>query len=219
MVGRVIVWAAVALGATVMAGEPDRPAREEREAKPPARDLASPRDEWYEEARKKLLEGGASPFRRFDELFDDEFFGRKFDPFAEIEDFHRRMAPLLPRDQRSLFGESWNDWFQDRMGLSGIRSEVVTTDKEVVVSFKIPGLKADSLEVDVNEQRIRAAYSAKTVEEKKADGGVARTESVRRFEKIMPIPAGADPAKRRIVREGDSFKVIFERRPVPGLKS
>lgn len=118
-----------------------------------------------------------------------------------------------------MFGESWNDWFQDRMGLTGIRSEVVVTDKEVVVSFKIPGLKADSLEVDVNEQRIRAAYSARTVEEKKADGGVTQTESVRRFEKILPIPAAADPARRRIVREGDSFKVIFERRPVPGLKS
>lgn len=175
-------------------------------------DLVREQDKWIAEARKSLLGRAPVPSRQFDDLFNDDFFGRRFDPFAEIESFQRRMAPLLSEDQRSMFGQSWKDWFNERMDVGGIQSETKSTDKEVVVSFKVPGLEGESLKVDVNDDRIRVAYDAKTVEEKKGEHGAYRNESVRHFEKIMPIPGDADPKKNRVVHEGGRIKIIFERR-------
>ena len=53
-----------------------------------------------------MFGGTPIPFRRFDDLFNDDFFGRRFDPFAEIENLHRQMSPLFPKDQRLLFEHS-----------------------------------------------------------------------------------------------------------------
>ena len=44
---------------------------------------------------------------------------------------------------------------------------------------------------------------------------VFKSESVRHFEKVMPIPEGANPQKNRIVHEGDTIKIIFEKDAAP----
>jgi HSP20 family molecular chaperone IbpA len=180
--------------------------------RPAADDLIKQQDQWIAEARKHMLGGAPVPFQKFDDLFNDDFFGRRFDPFAEIETFQKRMAPLLSDDQRSVFGQSWTDWLHDRMDLAEIHSENKKTDKEVIVSFKIPGLAGESLNVDVNDDRIRIAYDAKTVEEKKGAQGAYHNESVRHFEKIMPVPEDADPKTHHVVHEGNIIKIVFERR-------
>ena len=45
------------------------------------------------------------------------------------------------------------------MGVTGIESETKTTDKEVILILKIPGLSGES--VNINDDRIRIAYDAK----------------------------------------------------------
>lgn len=182
-------------------------------------DIVREQEKWIAEARKSMLGRTPVPFRQFDDLFNDDFFGRRFDPFAEIENFQKRMAPLLSDDQRSLFGQSWKDWVHDRMDLAEIQSESKTTEKEVIVSLKIPGLTGESLNVDVNDDRIRIAYDAKNVEEKKGAQGAYRNESVRHFEKIMPIPEEADSKRNRVVHEGNLIKIVFERRQRPSTKA
>ncbi|MEK7233389.1 MAG: Hsp20/alpha crystallin family protein [Elusimicrobiota bacterium] len=181
----------------------------------PADDFRKEQDKWISEVRKHMFGGTPIPFRRFDDLFNDDFFGRRFDPFAEIENLHRQMSPLFPKDQRLLFEHSWDDWFQDRMGVTGIESETKTTDKEVILILKIPGLSGES--VNINDDRIRIAYDAKTVQTRTDAKGreVFKSESVRHFEKVMPIPEGANPQKNRIVHEGDTIKIIFEKDAAP----
>lgn len=209
-----ILWCAVGLLSAACAAQAYYIHSQNKAAtdKPSISDVVREQDKWIAEARKNMLGRAPVPSRQFDDLFNDDFFGRRFDPFAEIESFQKRMAPLLSEDQRSMFGQSWKDWFNDRMDVAGIQSETKSTDKEVVVSFKVPGLDGESLKVDVNDDRIRVAYDAKTVEEKKGENGAYRNESVRHFEKIMPIPGDADPKKNRVVPEGNRIKIIFERR-------
>lgn len=209
-----ILWCAVGLLSAACAAQAYYIHSQNKAEKraPAINDIAREQEKWIAEARKSMLGRNPVPFRQFDDLFNDDFFGRRFDPFAEIENFQKRMAPLLPDDQRSLFGQSWKDWVHDRMDLDEIQSETKTTDKEVIVSFKIPGLAGESLNVDVNDARIRIAYDAKTVDEKKDAHGTYRNESVRHFEKIMPVPEEADSRKNRVVHEGNLIKIIFERR-------
>lgn len=119
---------------------------------------------------------------------DDRYLTGRPDPFAEMLEFP--------------------DWFGDRMDLAGIQEKTRETDKEVVVEMKINGLDKDSLKIEVDDSRIRAAYDAQKREEKKDASGreIFRRESVQHFEKIIPVPADADPRKSRIVKEGDVVK-------------
>lgn len=171
-------------------------------------------NKWMSEVRKIFLMGNTVPFKDFDDLFNDKFFDRKFDPFAEIDRFHNKLNPFFNNSEKSLFGKSWDDWFQNRMDVADINPETNITDKEVILSIKIPGLKGESLNVNVNDNRIRIAYDAKSVQSKKDDksGIDFSSQSIQHFEKIMPIPGEADPTKSRIVQDGDTVKIIFEKR-------
>jgi HSP20 family protein len=145
---------------------------------------------YQDQARKDHLERREIPFKDFDDLFDDRFFGRRFDPFAEMRELEKRF--------QSEFGET----------------KTAETDKEVIVELSIPGLDKDSLIIDVNESRIRIAYDARRVQDRKDAGGrrVMRSESSQHFEKILPVPENADGRSSRIEREGGAVKIIFPRR-------
>lgn len=177
-------------------------------------DIWSKQDEWLKKARKDLFERRPIPFKDFDELFDDKFFGRRFDPFTEMREFEKRFHSRLGEPERSLFGSSWDDWFTERMDISRIETKTKETDKEVIVELNIPGLDKDSLNIDVNESRIRIAYDARRVEDQKDGSGrqVLRSESVQHFEKILPVPENADGKNSRIDREGKIVKIVFPRR-------
>lgn len=169
---------------------------------------------WSQEVRKNLPLGSPIPFRQFDRLFNDKFFSHRFDPFEQMENFPKRFGHLFEEEERSLLGRSWRDWFQNRMDVTDIRPEVKSTADEVIVSLKIPGLEGESLNIDINKDRIRISYSAKTLQEKKDEKGgfYGKSESVRQYEKVMPIPDGADPGQSRTVKEGDTIKIIFKKR-------
>lgn len=180
----------------------------------PASLAVADQDKWMSEARKALLKDMPIPFERFDELFNDRFFGRKFDPFAEIDEFRKRSGPLFSEKERSLFERSLGDWFERRMDIGALRPATKTTPSQVILSFMIPGLQSGTLKVDVNADRIRLAYDSSAVQSKKDEKGNAymKSESAEHFEKVMPIPDGADPARYRVATEGDVVKIIFEKR-------
>lgn len=211
-----ILWAFIALLATTCVAQGYYIHHQQRPQtpRPAAPEALLREDEWFQQARKRMLEGAPIPFKDFDELFDDRFFGRRFDPFAEMLELQKRFDSRLSQDQKSLFSRSWDDWFSDRMGLSAIEAKTKETDKEVVMELRIPGIDRDSLNIDVNESRVRVAYDAKDVQNKKDGSGreYFRSESIRHFEKVMPVPENADGRGSRIEREGDVVKIIFPRR-------
>lgn len=211
-----ILWGIIALLATtcVAQGYYIHIRQRPQNPRPEAPEALLREDEWFKQARKRMLEGAPIPFKDFDELFDDRFFGRRFDPFAEMRELQKRFDSRLGQDQKPLFSRSWDDWFSDRMGLSAIAAKTKETDKEVVVELSIPGLDKDSLNIDVNESRIRVAYDAKDARNKKDGSGreYFRSESIRHFEKLMPVPENADGRSSRIERQGEVVKIIFPRR-------
>ncbi|MDE1975782.1 MAG: hypothetical protein KGI84_00810 [Elusimicrobia bacterium] len=168
--------------------------------------------QWQSQALKNLSAGNPIPPQSFDNLFNDGFFQGQMDPFAEIRDFEKRMAPFFSARQQPLFKRSWRSWFNDRIDLADIEPSVKTTQKQVIVSFKVPGLQKGSLNVSVNGSRIKLSYSAKTTRSRKNAQGEFQSESVRQFEKIIPVPSDAVPGTSRITRSGDTLKIVFSRR-------
>lgn len=175
-------------------------------------------DRWMSEANKNLFSGTPVPFRDFDRLFDDRFYRNRFDPFRAIEGFPERFDSLVKPQNRPLFEQSWRDWFRSRMDVEEINPEVKTTKDQVVVALKIPGLQAESVNVNVEKGRIRLSYSAKNSEEKKDKKGnvIQKSESYQQFEKVLPVPANADPNTAQITKEGDKVEIAFKKKSSPG---
>lgn len=108
---------------------------------------------------------------------------------------------------------------QDPAAAAGIRSEIFTTDTEVIVTFSIPGLRSDTVKVAVDNVRVLITCVANLVEEGGEPGVSFRREGLRQYELIMPLPAHADSAKHRVVRDKGAFKIIFTKLDDPSLKS
>lgn len=140
-----------------------------------------------------------------------EFQARHDRWVADIERLKEQMTPLQREEQESLRGRSFEEWFLAKVSVAGIRSEIKNTEDQVIVSFTIPGLKGESLKVVINDVLIRASYSARSF--------IEDVEAVRQFETVMPVPPNADARRHRFLQEGEGFKIIFEKRDDPSLKS
>lgn len=112
-----------------------------------------------------------------------------------------------PPSRRFFDDRAFAGWFSEAPDVPGPRTEVRTTEDEVIVSFAAPGMRDGSVRVAVEKGRIRFEYEARSSEGDSA----ARGESVTRSVEELPIPTGADPARSRIVQEGGAVKVVFAR--------
>lgn len=184
-------------------------------------DLLKEQDKWFSQARKRLLDGAQLPLRRSDDLFNDEFLGRRYDPFAGRENLRGRVSSHVPNYEQPLSERAWNDQFGDRMDVGDIMLEVKTTDKEVILTLRSSNLHGGSLNININDDRIRISCDAKMIQSQKDAAGreYFKSESLRRLETIMPIPDGADHRPNRIIHEGDTVKVIFAKSTSPRRKA
>lgn len=138
---------------------------------------------------------------------------------SDIENLKKLMTPAQQQEAQALQGDAFEEWFQARIAVSGIKSDIKVTEKQVIVTFKVPGLKAETLQIAISDVLIRANYSARSFVEDKNARGTLRSEAVRQFETIMPVPSNADARKHKFFPEGEGFKIIFEKREDPTLKS
>ena len=174
------------------------------EATPPAsQDL----DKWERRVRDEIARNGRLGERDFDTLFGDDFFRRRFDPFEEVDRISHRLEEGLDGADRSLFRTSFQDWFSKRMDLAGITTKVAEQGKDVAVTFGIPGLDENSVKFDVNANRIRLSYAARQ-DVKKGGSDVQTATSV---EKILPLPADADPNGFQVKKGKDEITLVFHK--------
>ena len=178
---------------------------------PPGAKSARPAEQelsrWESRLHDAITRSGKLEDHDFDALFGDDFFKRRFDPFTEVDRIGRRLEQGLDASDRELFRDSFRDWFSRRMDLSGITTKVSEQGKNVDVTFGIPGLDEDSVKFDVNANRIRLSYDART-DVKKGGNDLKTATSV---EKILPLPADADPNGFEVRKGKDEITLVFHR--------
>jgi HSP20 family molecular chaperone IbpA len=157
--------------------------------------------------REEITRTGALGEKDFDELFGDDFFRRRLDPFEEIDRVRTRLENDFAGTERDAFRTSFDGWFSKRIGLDGITTKIADRGKDVAVTFGIPGLDEDSVKFDVNADRIRMSYATRK-DVKKNGSDVETSTSV---EKILPLPAGADPAGFEVQKGKDEITLVFHK--------
>ncbi len=162
--------------------------------------------------RQKLQKREALPPALFDDFFNDEFFGRRFNPFAEMERMHRQMAEMFQEAEKRQFDDSWGKWFAERIGMDGFKTNISRTDKNVILTLAIPGIDDENMDININNDRIRISFTTKNVQDKKERGGAMHSESSQSYLKIMPIPEDAVAGTAKTAMEKDLVTITFDRR-------
>jgi len=169
-------------------------------------------EKWRSDVHKRLNRGETLLDPDFDVFFDDRFFGRRYDPFAEMERIHRRMLDTLRESERTLFDESWGKWYGRRMLMGQFVTEVTRTDKEVKVTIRLPGLTSNAADINITDDRIKISFSAKTAVEEKSGGGIVKKESSQDHVKILPLPEDAVPGTGKVKTQGERVEITFDRK-------
>jgi len=174
-------------------------------------DWQSKTEKLYRDIQDSINKKEALSDKLFDDFFNDDFFGRRFIPFEEMEDVHRHITDMFGKEEKNVFDSSWDKWFSDRMGMEDFKTEIKRKDKKITVAIKIPGIDKKTAEVNINDSRIKISFTAKTVKEEKKAGSVTRSESLRSYVKILPVPQDAVPGTGKAQIEKDAVKIVFER--------
>lgn len=167
-------------------------------------------EKWRAKVQEQLGRGDPLLERDFDIFFNDRFFSRKLSPFSEMERIRREMSRQFGSPERLLFDGYWDKWFEQRMRLGEFRTNVVRTNKDVTISVVIPELSEDTLNIDITEERIKIAFSAKTASEGKLIAGTLKKAAYRSFVKILPLPVDAAPGTAKVRVEGQTVNIKFD---------
>jgi len=169
-------------------------------------------EEWRRGVDARLRRGDPLRHRDFDAFFNDDFFGRRFSPFDQMERIHRQMLDAFTGSQRGTFGDSWDSWFNDRMGMEAFRTNIARTDKNVTIAIDIPGVDDKTADININEDRIRISFTTKNVQDKKDEKGAVHQESSRSYTKIMPVPEDAVAASAKTSIANGKVTITFDRK-------
>jgi hypothetical protein len=142
----------------------------------------------------------------FDQIFDDTVFKGSARPFEDIRTFEQRLEETFHGESAQI-RSSYNRWAAERLEEGPLRPSVEPGEKTITVALRSPQLSKGSLNLDMNRGRIKMSYQTPA---KLQPPGRPPARS-RRYDKIMPIPDGADPDRYRIEPQPDGLLIIFDR--------
>lgn len=144
--------------------------------------------------------------RDFDRVFDDSLFKGSDRPFEDLRTFERRINSTMEAESRQI-RSSYRRWASERLEEGPLRPSVEPGEKTITVALRSPQLSKGSLNLDINRGRIKMSYQTPA---KLQPPGRPPARS-KRYDKILPIPEGADPDRYRIEPRPDGLLIIFDR--------
>ncbi len=148
----------------------------------------------------------------FDSVFNDKFFSGDGDPFAKLEQLEKKINER-PGPEKARFDDSYRKWASERLDASDLEPETREEAGAIVMDFKVPREAGGSLDLNINKSRIKMKYAARDVRElKRTDGTTYTTSFLKRHEKIISIPPGADPARYTTEKNGQGVRIIFQKK-------
>lgn len=142
----------------------------------------------------------------FDQIFDDGFFRGSKRPFDDIRTFEQRVSETFAGEGAQI-RDSYRRWASERLEEGPLKPYVEHGQDTITVVLRSPQLAKGSLNLDINSGRIKMSYQAPL----KLQPPGRPPARARKFDKLLPIPEGADPDKYRIEPQPDGLLIIFDR--------
>ncbi|MGZ3726021.1 MAG: Hsp20/alpha crystallin family protein [Pseudobdellovibrio sp.] len=155
---------------------------------------------------KVVTEAGIEPEKFFDSLFNDDFFGRSKDPFAEMQRMQKRM--LEEFKNQNLEG-SFDNWYKKRFGGGKVGDVSQREDADFIYyEIETDHRNIQQLNVDVKNGRVMINGQ---FEEKKESGNTNSIYSSS-FTRSLPTPQNVDAEHFKIDRSEGKVTVKFPKR-------
>ncbi len=122
------------------------------------------------------------------------------DPFEEMHRLIDRMERLFEEDWDFEFGPARIKFGWKGPALEGFReplADVFETDKEVIVTVELPGVKKDDIEVNVTENAVEVKAEIKEEHKEEKEGIYRMERSYRGFYRVIPLPAEVKPEEAK----------------------
>lgn len=152
----------------------------------------------------------------FDRFFDDDFFSKQSDPFAEMQRLQRQLDDMMGKNHRGTFRDSWDSWFGDRFfgGSEEIEFDQKENKNSYIITLRIPNLKENKLDIKIDQDGISISGDFSQIAEKKdADGNVISKREVHRtISKKFTIPGDADHEKAKVKNKKDKIIITLPKK-------
>lgn len=137
------------------------------------------------------------------------------DPFEEIREFERKT--------RRLFDDIWlehpvgggkRELAPAEKGIEPYRepySDVIETEKDVVVTMELPGVEKGDIEITTNDESLEISGERKSeVEENKEDKGyLLKERSYSKFYRRIPLNAAVDSDKAKASFKNGVLEIVL----------
>ena len=177
-----------------------------------ADNLPSLSEKLHQNVKEHISRGEALSYTMFDDFFDDEFFRQTFNPFSEMERIHKQMAAMFQESERNMLDNSWDNWFNERLGMDDFKTKVSRTDKNVVLTVDVPGIDGNTASVDINDNRIKISFTARNIQEKNDKTGTMHQEYSQSYMKILPMPEDAVATGVKTLIEENKVTITFNKK-------
>ncbi len=176
-----------------------------------SQDLIKNIDGWIGQINTKLQSDKPVVSEDFDSFFNDSFFSDSEDPIRDIELAQKKIDAKLGAKQKN-YNDSYSKWVSQKMSPADLSPEIVSDDEHVTVNLRAPEAESGSLKVTVDGRRIKINYAR---EEKRQvtnpDGSVSSSSFLKRSQRVMAVPKGANPARYKVSAAKGSVSVVFDR--------
>lgn len=167
---------------------------------------------WRDRVQRSLDSGSPLLEPDFDAFFNDAYFSRGPEPFAEMEFIHRQMSDQAGGSGKPLFDSYWDKWFEQRMKMGRFATDISRAGDAVTISIQVPGLAAGTADVNITGGRIKISFYAKAAYREKSGDLVVIKQTSQSYVKILPVPADAEPGTGKAVIEGERIKIEFRKK-------
>jgi HSP20 family protein len=128
----------------------------------------------------------------------------KWEPFDEFDRFFRDLHPMVPGRNGQMGFDMAVDVYED--------------GNNVVAEMNVPGLKADDIDVEVEDNFLRVSGKREEVQEKKEKSHYAKEIRRGSFERVLQLPDLVEQEKVEAEYKDGVLKITMPKREQPPEK-
>lgn len=145
----------------------------------------------------------------FDEMFDDKFFSKDYDPFQEIMNFYKRMMKILDEHQKKIFSDSFKNWSYNRIGYGELKVNQKEDGKYYIVEIITDNLENKNLSIEIKNDYIKISSEYKNISEKKSEKNYQSSSQYFNMIRYISLPVEYRGKEYKIENEKDKIIIRF----------